>query len=158
MKIQRYHSVGCWTGQKTQTLIGIARYDVDTAAIAGSKPNITFGKYEITEIQEEHTETQLVTQGDIFRGSIPGEPFRRELISMLVNNNDNNRLTENLMNTIINPYTNRATQDDTQEAQTAHQKSFQREIEEHKKKAEREEQIERERERERKRKRRKQNI
>ena len=135
--------------ENTKTLIGIARYDVDTAAMAGSKPNITVSKYELTEIQEEHTETQLVTQGDIFRGSIPGEPFRRELISMLVSNGDNNRLTENLMNSIINPHTNRAIQDDTQEAQTAHQKSFQREIEEHKKKAEREEQRERERKRER---------
>ena len=135
----------------TRTLIGIARYDVDSAAMAGSKPNITVSKYELTDIQEEHTESQLVTQGDIYRGNIPGEPFRRELISMLVSNGVNNRLTDTLMNSIINPYTNGALRDDTQEAQTAHQESFQRDIEEHKKKAEREEQRERETERKRER-------
>jgi len=140
----------CWLMDRlenTKTLLAIARYDIDTAATAGSKPNITFGKYELTEIQEDYTEVQLVTQGDMFRGGMPGEPFQRELISRLIDNGDNNRLSEDLMHTMLNPHYNRIIQDVTQEAQTSHQKSFQREIEEHQRKTEREQQIERERER-----------
>merc|ERR1712082_78936 len=109
----------CWLLDRldnTKILLGIARHKIDTAAIAGSKPNITFGKYELTEIQEDHTEMQLVTQGDMFRGGMPGEPFQRELMSRLIDNGDNNRLSEDLMHTMLNPHYNRIIQDDTQEA------------------------------------------
>ena len=133
--------------EETRELVVAARIDLETAVIAGIKPNITLGKYELTEIQEEHTE-QIVTQGDMFRGGMPGEPFQRELISRLINNSGNNRLTEDLMNTMLAPYTNRIIQDDTEEAQTSHQKSFQKEIEEHQRNTEREQRIERERKRE----------
>ena len=120
----------------TRTLLGIARYDIDSAAMAGSKPNVTVSKYDLTDIQEEHTESQIVSQGGMYRGGTPGEPVHRELMSMLVSNGVNNRLTDTLLNSMINPYIYPALRDDTQEARTAHQESFQKEIDEHKKKVE----------------------
>ena len=133
----------------TRTLVGIARYDIDSAAIAGLKPNVTVSKYDLTDIQIEHTESQLVSQEDMDRGGAPAEPFCRVLKSMLVGSGANNRLADTLMNSILNPYIYPALRDETQEAQTAHQESFQNDIEEHEKKRERERERERERKRER---------
>ena len=104
--------------EETRELIVAANIDLDTIELAGSKPDITYGKYELSEVHGEHTRLHPVT---------PKEMVQNDIRQRLINNEENQRLTEELMKNIVAPYTNQDEETETEENET----SFQKEITEH---------------------------
>ena len=104
--------------EETRELIVAANIDLDTIELARSKPDITYGKYELSEVHGEHTRLHPVT---------PKEMVQNDIRQRLINNEENQRLTEELMKSIVVPYTNQDEENETEENET----SFQKEINEH---------------------------
>ena len=89
---------------ETRQLIVAANIDLDTMELAGSNPEIKYGKYEISEIHGDHTALHPVT---------PREMVQNNIKRSLINNEKNQKLTEDLMIDRVDPCTSQSEEEET---------------------------------------------